>query len=159
MNNKTPVLVMIIIGFVLTLMSFISSMIIYELYSLFIVLIIVSIITFAFGMLSLKNDQKSILIGILLILFCGVVGGILYLIWEPNKNFHIVEPNETFNEFSKDYLDYLEKQGILESEDEKEQVKEKDPYEQLKKLKDLLDREIIDQATYDEKSKKYIDML
>ena len=159
MNNKTPALIMIIIGFVLTIISFISSMIIYEIYTLFIMLIVASIITFTFGMLSLKNDQKSILIGVFLILFCGVVGGILYLVWEPNKEFHIVEPNETANEFFKDYLDDWENQGTLDPEDGIELVNSNDPYEQLKKLKDLLDRGIIDQTTYDEKAKKYIDML
>ena len=158
MKSKTPALVFIIVGFVLTMISWITSMIAYDIYILFIVLMIFSIITFVFGLLSLKDDQKSIVIGILLIIFCGVIGGVLYLVWDPQLNYNNEESKATFDEFSKDYLKYLEEQGIMDSEDDKKS-KTEDPYSQLKKLKELLDQGIIDKATYDEKAKKYIDML
>ena len=159
MKSKTPALVLIIVGFVLTMISWITSMIAYDTYFIFIVLMIFSIITFIFGLLSLKDDQKSIAIGVFLIIFCGVIGGVLYLVWDPKLSYNNEDSRATFDEFSKDYLKYLEDQGIMDNDEEDKPIKSEDPYKQLKKLKELLDEGIIDKETYDEKSKKYIDML
>ena len=51
----------------------------------YILLIILSTIFGIIGLVTLGNNTKSIFIGIMLLLFNGLIGGILYLCWDPYK--------------------------------------------------------------------------
>ena len=54
----------------------------------YIVYIIPLILAGVFGLLQIKSlakNEKHVWIGVMNILFCGVVGGILYLVWNPSE--------------------------------------------------------------------------
>ncbi len=113
------------------------------------VILVLSIAVYSSALRSLNNDDKKIALGVLLILFGGIIGGIFYLLWEPDKTGTVVEVNSNgAMPRSSDYVEYV---SVSEESD--------DPYYQLKKLRELLDKGIIDKQTYDEKSKKYIKKL
>lgn len=107
---------------------------------LFIVLLGAGVIVFTFSIISLKNNKKRIAYGVLTIIFCSLVGGIFYLVWNPN------------------YDEDRKEENIIKRKQEKKSSYS-DPYDNLKKLKELYDSGIIDKKTYEEKSKKYLDLL
>ena len=152
MKNKTIPAVFIIIGFFAnfgmhSLYAFILKANNYDGgFIPFGVFAFISLIISISALRSLHNNNKRIALGILLLIFCGVIGGIFYLIWIPEDETVVTTVNEngsTIN--SVEYVSYSEDSD--------------DPYQQLKKLRDLLDRGIIDKQTYDEKAKKYIKKL
>jgi hypothetical protein len=108
--------------------------------ALFVVLLGAGVIVFTFSIISLKNNEKRIAFGVLTMIFCSLVGGIFYLVWNPN------------------YDEDRKEENIIKRKQEKK-LSYSDPYDNLKKLKELYDSGIIDKKTYEEKSKKYLDLL
>ncbi len=146
MRSKIPAQVLIPVGYILTIIESIT-IISYFMYFAnledfkgpiiiaLVLFLIAGAIFMIFALLSLHSDDKSIALGVFVIIFCSAVGGIFYLIWQPQN-----EEDEVTNNSQTD-------EGSSEA------------YDNLKKLKELYDSGIIDKKTYEEKSKKYLDLL
>ena len=154
MKNKSIPILFIVLGFfanfgVHSIYTFILKS--YNVDSGFIpfsISFVISLVVCISALRSIHNNQKRIALGILLILFCGIIGGIFYLLWIPEDETAVITTvdNQTGSTISSvEYVSYAEDSD--------------DPYQQLKKLRDLLDRGIIDKQTYDEKAKKYLKKL
>lgn len=177
--SKKPALILIPVGFAFTAIYYIVPVILIGIFSnqleddvsnilgivsvILIVFLIISAIIMALAIFSLRNNEKSIVIGVLTIIFVSAIGGIFYLIWKPAR-YHIKQVKK-IGYTNTSYVRPVSLQSTTKPIQEKpvEQPIEKEesinPYESLEKLKKLLDSGIIDKETYDAKAKKYIDML
>ncbi len=97
---------------------------------------------------SIKENKKSVGIGVCNILFCGIVGGIFYLIWNPDDD----NPTEAVAKSDAS-------SRIIENE-----MKQKaapapkgNITEELLQLKDLKDMGAISEEEYEQKRKSLID--
>ena len=154
MKNKTIPIVFITLGFFGNIGFNLIYALIMKTYNIdsgfipFGVIGFIGLVVYLSALKSIRNNDKRIALGVFLIIFCGIIGGIFYLIWEPDT---IADTVVTVNNNDGSVISTTEYVQMVEESD--------DPYQQLKKLRDLLDRGIIDKQTYDEKAKKYIKKL
>ena len=99
---------------------------------------------------SIKKNKKAVWIGVCDIIFCGVVGGIFYLIWNPNSEdpTAAVAKNEESSRIIENKINANEAPAPKEN-----------AAEELLKLKDLKDMGAITDEEYQEKRKNLIDKL
>ncbi len=80
-----------ILGMVVTIISSISNISLATangmagLVGTYVFLIIACIVTGTLALVTLGKNKKSIAIGVLALLFNGLIGGILYLCWKPQN--------------------------------------------------------------------------
>ena len=100
--------------------------------------VVFGILALVFGTLQIKSlakNEKHVWIGVMNILFCGVVGGILYLGWDPSES----EANPT----------RIIETRIANKQEQKQP--EESAADQLLKLKDLKDMGAITEEEYEAK--------
>lgn len=152
---KKATLVWTIIGMVVTIgMCLVNIVNALETgYGILSVLYLVSLglcITFGvLSILSINRNEKKIWLGVCSLLFCGLIGGILYLCWQPPSN-NPVTKETTSEKTTYSPSDY----DAPEVKDVKEE-----PIEVIAKLKKLYEDGVITKEEYEEKRKVYVDML
>lgn len=113
----------------------------------FAVFLIPVILAGVFGLLQIKSlakNEKHVWIGVMNILFCGVVGGILYLVWNPSD----ANPTAAVQE-SGDNTSRIIENNIANKQEQKQP--EESAADQLLKLKDLKDMGAITEEEYEAK--------
>lgn len=114
---------------------------------LFAILLILSILCGIAALVSLARDSKSVGIGVMCLLFNGLVGGILYLCWRPyiSQNTKVYETKE-YGLYSNNRNTNIVKQN---SKIAKPTTTLEEKADLLKKYKDLLDSGAIDKEEFD----------
>lgn len=113
----------------------------------YVVYIIPLILAAVFGMLQIKSlakNEKHVWIGVMNILFCGIVGGILYLVWNPSE----ANPTAAVQERGENSSRIIETK-IANKQEQKQP--EESAADQLLKLKDLKDMGAITEEEYEAK--------
>lgn len=90
---KKCAIIFIIIGFIITSIIHLSNIFYYlnasnntkAFYST--ILLFLGIMIFILALTTLARNKRSIIVGLSSIVFCGFLGGILYLCWNPEKEY------------------------------------------------------------------------
>ena len=150
---KTVALVFTILGMIATLITSTYNFCVY-LYAnyvtmaiLSLVLGVLSVLFGSFAISDLNKSRKRIWVGVCNLVFCGLVGGILYLCWKPE-----VAPVNNNKDGYYTPTDYDAPTTPINND--KEEVSEI-----LIKLNRLYEEGIISKEEYEEKRKKYVDKL
>ncbi|MDD6917872.1 MAG: SHOCT domain-containing protein [bacterium] len=109
--------------------------------------LIPAILAAIFEMLQIKSlakNERHVCIGVMNILFCGIVGGILYLVWNPSE----VNPTAAVQEIGENSSRIIET-NIANKQEQKQP--EESIADQLLKLKDLRDMGAITEEEYEAK--------
>lgn len=168
--SKKPALILIPVGYAFTAIYYVITIIIISVISnqleddisnilgitsvILIVFLIIGLIIMLLALYSLRDSEKSIMLGVLTIIFVSAIGGIFYLIWNPNRTHD--EESIQDKPIEEATAKPIQEKPVEQPIEKEETI---NPYESLEKLKKLLDSGIIDKETYDAKAKKYIDML
>lgn len=147
---------------VLTIISMIYTILFYLIYlivglvagslPLFLVCILGIALAGTFGgisLASLHKNQKKIWVGVCQLIFAGIVGGILYLCWTPTEE----APKEKIAD------PYINSSNLETPIKEETKISQADVSEILLNLKKLYEDGIISKEEYEEKRKKYVDLL
>ena len=150
---KTVALVFTILGMIATLITSTYNFCVY-LYANYVTMAILSLVLgvlsvlFGFFAISdLNKSRKRIWVGVCNHVFCGLVGGILYLCWKPE-----VAPVNNNKDGYYTPTDYDAPTTPMNNDKE-------DVSEILLKLNRLYEEGIISKEEYEEKRKKYVDKL
>ena len=150
---KTVALVFTILGMIATLITSTYNFYVY-LYAnyvtmaiLSLVLGVLSVLLGIFAISDLNKNRKRIWVGVSSLIFCGLVGGILYLCWQPE-----VAPVNNNKDGYYTPADYDAPTTPMNNDKE-------DVSEILLKLNKLYEEGIISKEEYEEKRKKYVDKL
>lgn len=150
---KTVALVFTILGMIATLITSTYNFCVY-LYAnyvtmaiLSLVLGVLSVLFGSFAISDLNKSRKRIWVGVCNLVFCGLVGGILYLCWQPE-----VAPVNNNKDGYYTPTDYDAPTAPINNDKE-------DVSEILLKLNKLYEEGIISKEEYEEKRKKYVDKL
>lgn len=150
---KTVALVFTILGMIATLITSTYNFCVY-LYAnyvtmaiLSLVLGVLSVLFGSFAISDLNKSRKRIWVGVCNLVFCGLVGGILYLCWKPE-----VAPVNNNKDGYYTPTDYDAPTTPMNNDKE-------DVSEILLKLNKLYEEGIISKEEYEEKRKKYVDKL
>lgn len=150
---KTVALVFTILGMIATLITSTYNFCVY-LYAnyvtmaiLSLVLGVLSVLFGSFAISDLNKSRKRIWVGVCNLVFCGLVGGILYLCWKPE-----VAPVNNNKDGYYTPTDYDAPTAPINNDKE-------DVSEILLKLNKLYEEGIISKEEYEEKRKKYVDKL
>lgn len=150
---KTVALVFTILGMIVTFITSSYNFCVY-LYAnyvtmaiLSLVLGVLSVLFGIFAIFDLNKNRKRIWVGVCSLIFCGLVGGILYLCWQPE----VVPVNNNKDGY---YTPTDYDAPITPINNDKEDVSEI-----LLKLNKLYEEGIISREEYEEKRKKYVDKL
>lgn len=150
---KTAALVFTILGMIATLITSGYNFCVY-LYAnyvtmaiLSLVLGVLSVLFGSFAISDLNKSRKRIWVGVSSLIFCGLVGGILYLCWQPE-----VAPVNNNKDGYYTPADYDAPTTPMNNDKE-------DVSEILLKLNKLYEEGIISKEEYEEKRKKYVDKL
>lgn len=150
---KTVALVFTILGMIATLITSTYNFCVY-LYAnyvtmaiLSLVLGVLSVLFGSFAISDLNKSRKRIWVGVCNLVFCGLVGGILYLCWKPE-----VAPVNNNKDGYYTPTDYDAPTAPINNDKE-------DVSEILLKLNRLYEEGIISKEEYEEKRKKYVDKL
>lgn len=100
-----------------------------------------------FAISDLNKNRKRIWVGVCSLIFCGLVGGILYLCWQPE-----VAPVNNNKDGYYTPTDYDAPTTPMNNDKE-------DVSEILLKLNRLYEEGVISKEEYEEKRKKYVDKL
>ena len=150
---KTVALVFTILGMIATLITSTYNFCVY-LYANYVTMAILSLIlgvlSVLFGIFAisdLNKNRKRIWVGVSSLILCGLVGGILYLCWQPE-----VAPVNNNKDGYYTPADYDAPTTPMNNDKE-------DVSEILLKLNKLYEEGIISKEEYEEKRKKYVDKL
>lgn len=150
---KIVALVFTILGMIATLITSTYNFYVY-LYANYVTMAILSLVLgvlsvlFGFFAISdLNKSRKRIWVGVCNLVFCGLVGGILYLCWKPE-----VAPVNNNKDGYYTPTDYDAPTTPMNNDKE-------DVSEILLKLNRLYEEGIISKEEYEEKRKKYVDKL
>lgn len=150
---KTVALVFTILGMIATLITSTYNFCVY-LYANYVTMAILSLVlgvlSVLFGIFAisdLNKNRKRIWVGVSSLIFCGLVGGILYLCWQPE-----VAPVNNNKDGYYTPTDYDAPTAPINNDKE-------DVSEILLKLNRLYEEGIISKEEYEEKRKKYVDKL
>ena len=150
---KIVALVFTILGMIATLITSTYNFCVY-LYAnyvtmaiLSLVLGVLSVLLGIFAISDLNKNRKRIWVGVSSLIFCGLVGGILYLCWQPE-----VAPVNNNKDGYYTPADYDAPTTPMNNDKE-------DVSEILLKLNKLYEEGIISKEEYEEKRKKYVDKL
>ena len=150
---KTVALVFTILGMIATLITSTYNFCVY-LYANYVTMAILSLVlgvlSVLFGIFAisdLNKNRKRIQVGVCNLVFCGLVGGILYLCWKPE-----VAPVNNNKDGYYTPTDYDAPTAPINNDKE-------DVSEILLKLNKLYEEGIISKEEYEEKRKKYVDKL
>lgn len=150
---KTVALVFTILGMIATLITSTYNFCVY-LYANYVTMAILSLVlgvlSVLFGIFAisdLNKSRKRIWVGVCNLVFCGLVGGILYLCWKPE-----VAPVNNNKDGYYTPTDYDAPTAPINNDKE-------DVSEILLKLNKLYEEGIISKEEYEEKRKKYVDKL
>lgn len=150
---KIVALVFTILGMIATLITSTYNFYVY-LYANYVTMAILSLVLgvlsvlFGFFAISdLNKSRKRIWVGVCNLVFCGLVGGILYLCWQPE-----VAPVNNNKDGYYTPTDYDAPTTPINNDKE-------DVSEILLKLNRLYEEGIISKEEYEEKRKKYVDKL
>lgn len=150
---KTVALVFTILGMIATLITSTYNFCVY-LYANYVTMAILSLVlgvlSVLFGIFAisdLNKNRKRIWVGVSSLIFCGLVGGILYLCWKPEA----VPVNNNKDGYYTP-ADYDAPTAPINNDKE-------DVSEILLKLNRLYEEGIISKEEYEEKRKKYVDKL
>ena len=150
---KIVALVFTILGMIATLITSTYNFCVY-LYAnyvtmaiLSLVLGVLSVLFGSFAISDLNKSRKRIWVGVCNLVFCGLVGGILYLCWKPE-----VAPVNNNKDGYYTPTDYDAPTTSMNNDKE-------DVSEILLKLNRLYEEGIISKEEYEEKRKKYVDKL
>ena len=150
---KIVALVFTILGMIATLITSTYNFCVY-LYAnyvtmaiLSLVLGVLSVLFGSFAISDLNKNRKRIWVGVSSLIFCGLVGGILYLCWQPE-----VAPVNNNKDGYYTPADYDAPTTPMNNDKE-------DVSEILLKLNKLYEEGIISKEEYEEKRKKYVDKL
>ena len=150
---KTVALVFTILGMIATLITSTYNFCVY-LYANYVIMAILSLVlgvlSVLFGIFAisdLNKNRKRIWVGVCNLIFCGLVGGILYLCWQPEA----VPVNNNKDGYYTP-ADYDAPTTPMNNDKE-------DVSEILLKLNKLYEEGIISKEEYEEKRKKYVDKL
>lgn len=150
---KTVALVFTILGMIATLITSTYNFCVY-LYANYVTMAILSLVlgvlSVLFGIFAisdLNKNRKRIWVGVSSLIFCGLVGGILYLCWQPE-----VAPVNNNKDGYYTPADYDAPTAPINNDKE-------DVSEILLKLNKLYEEGIISKEEYEEKRKKYVDKL
>ena len=150
---KIVALVFTILGMIATLITSTYNFYVY-LYANYVTMAILSLVlgvlSVLFGIFAisdLNKNRKRIWVGVSSLIFCGLVGGILYLCWQPE-----VAPVNNNKDGYYTPADYDAPTTPMNNDKE-------DVSEILLKLNKLYEEGIISKEEYEEKRKKYVDKL
>ncbi|MDY6070225.1 MAG: SHOCT domain-containing protein [Bacilli bacterium] len=150
---KIVALVFTILGMIATLITSTYNFCVY-LYANYVTMAILSLVlgvlSVLFGIFAisdLNKNRKRIWVGVSSLIFCGLVGGILYLCWQPE-----VAPVNNNKDGYYTPTDYDAPTAPINNDKE-------DVSEILLKLNRLYEEGIISKEEYEEKRKKYVDKL
>lgn len=150
---KTVALVFTILGMIVTFITSSYNFCVY-LYANYVTMAILSLVlgvlSVLFGIFAisdLNKNRKRIWVGVSSLIFCGLVGGILYLCWQPE-----VAPVNNNKDGYYTPADYDAPTAPINNDKE-------DVSEILLKLNRLYEEGIISKEEYEEKRKKYVDKL
>lgn len=150
---KIVALVFTILGMIATLITSTYNFYVY-LYANYVTMAILSLVlgvlSVLFGIFAisdLNKNRKRIWVGVSSLIFCGLVGGILYLCWQPE-----VAPVNNNKDGYYTPADYDAPTAPINNDKE-------DVSEILLKLNKLYEEGIISKEEYEEKRKKYVDKL
>ena len=150
---KIVALVFTILGMIATLIMSTYNFYVY-LYANYVTMAILSLVlgvlSVLFGIFAisdLNKNRKRIWVGVSSLIFCGLVGGILYLCWQPE-----VAPVNNNKDGYYTPADYDAPTTPMNNDKE-------DVSEILLKLNKLYEEGIISKEEYEEKRKKYVDKL
>ena len=150
---KIVALVFTVLGIIATLITSTYNFCVY-LYAnyvtmaiLSLVLGVLSVLFGSFAISDLNKSRKRIWVGVCSLIFCGLVGGILYLCWQPE-----VAPVNNNKDGYYTPTDYDAPTTPMNNDKE-------DVSEILLKLNRLYEEGIISKEEYEEKRKKYVDKL
>lgn len=150
---KTVALVFTILGMIATLITSTYNFCAYLAASsvtmaiLSLVLGVLSVLFGIFAVSDLNKNRKRIWVGVCSLIFCGLVGGILYLCWQPE-----VAPVNNNKDGYYTPTDYDAPTTPMNNDKE-------DVSEILLKLNRLYEEGVISKEEYEEKRKKYVDKL
>ncbi len=141
-----------IVGMVCTIIAFIFNLPIVNklgLTWLYVLLLILCIVFGAAALITLASDKKSIFVGVMCLLFNGLVGGILYLCWTPYstavRSGGYYSANRNINTRNRISTSPRQNSSLEEKAD------------LLKKYKDLLDNGVINQEEFDSIKQQILD--
>ena len=197
---KTATKVFLILGMIGTIIGDVYSIVsgfmlvstsgIYSLYIIFgLIGLAISIIVGSYTLKSVSDNDKKIGWGIASIIFVGLIGGILYLCWDPYEGYKTTKTNNNrVNNSTNDYYNSRINMSSspIENEENKrcdnvnnevnanEKVVKEEPKvsdsninidnientrHKLEELKKMKDEGLISQEVYDQKSKELIDKM
>lgn len=150
---KTVALVFTILGMIATLITSSYNFCAYlaansvTMAILSLILGVLSVLFGIFAISDLNKNRKRTWVGVCNLIFCGLVGGILYLCWKPE-----IAPVNNNKDGYYTPTDYDAPTTPMNNDKE-------DVSEILLKLNRLYEEGIISKEEYEEKRKKYVDKL